>query len=256
MRADTSALQRVVNRLGLPIMAKLNQVLAMRTTRTIFMVLLLTGHGLACAGLEEGAAAYRQADYATAAREFRALADEGNADAQNELARLYRKGQGVPQDYTEAVHLYNMAAQQGNSTAQNNLGMMYRKGLGVRQDDTTARMWFSYAAKQGNNSAKYNIGVMYKNGLGVPQDYTEAVKWYRMAAEQGVAKAQNSLGVMYHEGLGVPQDNVQAYQWLYIANANGYESDAEYRNVVASKMTPGQLIKAKKLAGEWMEWQP
>ena len=133
---------------------------------------------------------------------------------------------------------------------------MYRKGLGVRQDDTTARMWFSYAAKQGNNSAKYNIGVMYKNGLGVPQDYTEAVKWYRMAAEQGVAKAQNSLGMMYHEGLGVPQDNVQAYKWLYIANANGYESDVEYRNMVASKMTPEQLTKAKNLAGEWTEWQP
>ena len=51
------------------------------------------------ADYEKGLAAYNRDDFATALREFRPLAEQGDADAQNNLGRMYRKGEGVPQDY-------------------------------------------------------------------------------------------------------------------------------------------------------------
>ena len=81
------------------------------------------------------------------------------------------------------------AAEQGDAEAQFNLGKMYDKGQGVRQDDVQAVQWYRRAAEQGYAKAQYNLGVMYANGEGVRQDYTQAVQWYRKAAEQGLAEA-------------------------------------------------------------------
>ena len=57
--------------------------------------------------------------------ELRALADQGDVDAQFNLGVMYDNGEGVPQDYAEAVRWYRLAAEQGNASAQFNLGSMY-----------------------------------------------------------------------------------------------------------------------------------
>ena len=100
----------------------------------------------AWAGWDEGQAAYQRGDYATALREFRPLAEQGNALAQNKLGYMYRNGIGVTQDYAEAVKWYRKAAEQGYAKAQFNLGIMYDNGLGVPQDYAQAHMWFNFAA--------------------------------------------------------------------------------------------------------------
>ncbi len=100
------------------------------------------------AGLDEGVAAYKQGDYATALREWHPLAKQGNAKAQSNLGLMYYNGQGVTQDYAKAVKWYRKAAEQGNARAQNNLGLMYGKGLGVPQDYVQAHMWFNIAASR------------------------------------------------------------------------------------------------------------
>ncbi len=70
------------------------------------LVLLAILWGLtapAWAGYKEGAAAYQRGDYATALQEFKPLAEQGDAEAQNFLGLMYELGRGVPQDYAEAV---------------------------------------------------------------------------------------------------------------------------------------------------------
>jgi hypothetical protein len=57
---------------------------------------------------------------------------------------MYYNGKGVPQDYAEAARWYRKAADQGNADAQNNLGVMYGNGQGVPQDYVRAHMWFSW----------------------------------------------------------------------------------------------------------------
>ncbi len=102
----------------------------------------------AWAGWDEAMAALQRRDYATAIREFRPLAEQGDARAQNQLGVMYQIGVGVPQDYAEAFKWYRKAAKQGHAKAQNNLGLMYVEGLGVPPDHSQAYMWFNLVASR------------------------------------------------------------------------------------------------------------
>ena len=153
------------------------------------------------------------------AENARQFAEQGDANAQYELGRMYDNGEGVPQNYVEAAKWYRQAADQGDAMAQNNLGVMHYKGQGVPQNDAEAFRWYRLAADQGDATAQSNLGGMYEKGEGVPQNYVEAVKWYRVAAEQGYANAQFGLGFMYVNGVGVPNNDVEAYKWLALAAA-------------------------------------
>jgi len=110
----------------------------MRQQRTlppiVFILCLLFWPTLVQADFQAGLAAYNQGDYATALKEWRPLAEQGDATAQFNLGVMYNFGQGVPQDYQEAVRWYRLAAEQGYAPAQFNLGFLYDKGLGVPQD--------------------------------------------------------------------------------------------------------------------------
>ena len=166
--------------------------------------------------------AYHRGDYETALREWGLLAEQGDADAQSNLGRMYDTGKGVPKDYAVAASWYRKAAEQGHAAAQYNLGVMHGKGHGVAQDFTAAALWYHKAAGQGVASAQHNLGVMYKMGEGVPQDDAAAALWYRMAAEQGHAAAQANLGFMYDTGQGVRQDYAKAVEWCQKAAEQGH----------------------------------
>ena len=80
------------------------------------------------AGFDEGLAAAKKGDYATALKEWRPLAERGDANAQYNLGVMYHSGQGVTQDYRQAVVWWRKAAEQGLAAAQHNLGGMYDTG--------------------------------------------------------------------------------------------------------------------------------
>ena len=160
--------------------------------------------GRAIAGpLDDAVAAYERGDYATAARLYLPLAEQGSAQAQYSLGFMYATGRGVAQDNAAAISWYRKAAELGHASAQNNLGVIYAAGQGVPQDHAEAARWYRRAAEQGNALARNNLGFMYANGQGVPQDYAEAAKWFGQAAAQGDASAQYNLGLFYASGRGV-----------------------------------------------------
>jgi hypothetical protein len=154
-------------------------------------------------------------------------------------------------DYATALREWRPLAEQGDALAQYNLGVLYRKGRGVPQDDVQARQWYAKAAAQGQAKAQFNLGTLYFNGEGVPKDYQQALRWFRLAADQGEAVAQTKIAIMYDEGQGVPQDIVQAYKWYSLAATNGDKPAAELRDASAKQMTPAQIAEAQKLAREW-----
>ena len=170
----------------------------------------------AWADYQAGEEAYHRGDFATSLREWRPLAEQGNADAQFNLGLLYANGQGVPQDYVQA------------------------------------RQWYEKAAIQGDASAQLNLGVIYGNGKGVPEDYQLALYWFRLSANQGNAMAQTKLGLMYERGNGVPQDVVLAQKWYILGAANGDKLGAEHRDALAKQMTPAQIFQAQQRARERM----
>ncbi len=63
--------------------------------------------------LQDAAAAYEDADYATALRLWRQLAEQGDAEAQYGLGRLYATVRGVPRENARALMWFKLAAAQG-----------------------------------------------------------------------------------------------------------------------------------------------
>ena len=118
----------------------------------------------AVADLAAGLQALKNADYATALKEFLPLAKQGNAVAQFNLALMYDEGHGVPRDYTEAARWYRKAAEQGDLTSQNNLGSLYVKGHGVPQDYVQAYMWFDVVS-QGRGTGRADRSGQPRNDV-------------------------------------------------------------------------------------------
>ncbi len=251
----------------------------------IAVALLVLAATLAVAAdFDAGVEAYHRGDYASALREFRPLAVQGDAAAQYNLGVIYAHGKGVPEDDREAAYWYRQAAEQGNAAAQFNLGVIYAHGKGVPEDDREAVYWYRQAAEQGDADAQVVLGYKYDRGQGVPEDDREAVYWYRQAAEQGHATAQfalgykydhgqgvpeddreavywywraaeqgdagaqDALGFMYANGEGVPQDLIRAYAWANLAAAAGNETAEEQRLRTRRRMTPAQIAEAQALS--------
>ena len=122
----------------------------MKTTlRSIPFVLALTI--AAFADFSAGMSAYQKGDYVTAAKEWRPLADGGDAPSQFNLGLLYYDGQGVPQDYAQAASWFRRAADQEYLKAQHNLGAMYGAGKGVKRDFVQAYVWLNICAAKGDS---------------------------------------------------------------------------------------------------------
>jgi TPR repeat protein len=81
-----------------------------RAGTTVVVLSLGLAASAAAGPFEDGAAAYKSGDYATAIRLWQPLADQGNADAQTQLGFMYWKGQGVSPDNSVAVSWYRKAA--------------------------------------------------------------------------------------------------------------------------------------------------
>jgi hypothetical protein len=110
------------------------------------------------ADFEDGLIAAEKEDYATTLKEWRPLAEKGDADAQVGLGIMYESGNGVLQYYKQAVAWYRKAAAQNNAVAQFNLGVVYENGQGVAKDYKQAMAWYRKAAEQGDSDAQYNLG--------------------------------------------------------------------------------------------------
>ena len=81
---------------------------------TIAVLLGSVGVGWS-ADLQKGLDAANRGDFATALLEWRPLAEQGDASAQNNLGFMYVYGKGVLQDYVRAHMWFNIAASSGGS---------------------------------------------------------------------------------------------------------------------------------------------
>jgi uncharacterized protein len=106
----------------------------------------------------DGMEAFRQNDYQTAMREFRAA--EEDARALYMIGVMYEKGEGITLDSAEAASWFRKAADKGNASAQYRLGRLYERGLGVDQNRDEALAWYKKASRLGNLDAKQALKRM------------------------------------------------------------------------------------------------
>jgi len=71
----------------------------------------------------KGIAAHGAGDYATALRLARPLAEQGDAEAQLLLGKMYVNGTGVTRDFREAFKWFKLSGEQGDVEASFMLGV-------------------------------------------------------------------------------------------------------------------------------------
>jgi len=183
-------------------------------------------------------------DHLVAFSRLKKAAENGNAEAQFELGRIYGNGDGVPQNYPTAIEWLEKAAHQHHPKAQESLGSIYANGVGVEQDFTSARGWYLQAARNGLGSAQYLMATMYRFGLFESEiDMDQSIDWYQRAANQNVAAAQLALGKLAMRGKHVKQDDAAALQWLMLAHANGSKGADDYIQQLMQRM-PKEALEA------------
>ncbi len=90
-----------------------------------------------------GMEAYDKGDYATALKEWRVLAEQGNPPDQYNLGLMYANGRGVPRDYVQAHLWANLAAAQGHELARKARDIVAKKMTPAQLADVQrlAREW-------------------------------------------------------------------------------------------------------------------
>lgn len=145
------------------------------------------------------------------------------------LEYLYGTDEIEP-DFTAALTLMETEAENGNALAMHDMAKMYAGGLGCEADAAVAHAWYAKAlsAFQACEAAKpwkyteYRIGKLYAAGLGTEQDYALAAEWFSMAAAKRHKYAQYSLGGLYYRGNGVARSYEQAFRLYAESAAQGF----------------------------------
>ena len=111
----------------------------------------------------------------------------GDPWAQRTLGIWYEHGiNGQPKDTFQAAQWYRKAADQNDAEAQYQLAWLYKIGDGVPKDTVSAHAWFSIAAAQKIEHAQTNMEDMEK--IMTPDQKAEAMKLARELFEKMAKK--------------------------------------------------------------------
>ncbi|MEO9600801.1 SPOR domain-containing protein [Parasphingorhabdus sp.] len=146
----------------------------------------------AFADVKAGVDAWGRGDYQAAIGEWREPANNGDADAQFNLAQAYKLGRGVPQDLGQAEKWYKQAADQGHLQANDNYGLL----LFQSNRQTEALPYLQASASRGEQRAQYVLGTGYFNGDIVEKDWIKAYALMTRSSAQGLPQASSNLAQM------------------------------------------------------------
>ena len=133
-------------------------------------------------------------DPAGAADFLEQAATAGSAEAQFELAQLYEKGLGVPQDPARALALYQQSAEQDFPDALNDLGFIYYQGgLNVTRDPARGLAYFQAAADLRQPQAMFNVAALIDDGVITGKGPDEAAEYLYRSLRTGSEDVYNVL---------------------------------------------------------------
>lgn len=173
----------------------------------------------------------------------------GFAPAPNDAARVIEARRFLDEgNSVAALREFRSLAEQGNAQAQYWLGHMYELGLGTARDGALAVEWIGKAAAQGLVPAQLRLGQMYRDGRDTLQDFAQAHDWLERAAKAQNAVAQRELGELFANGWGVPRDPATAYAWYQFAAMRGDREAVRRRDALLLTMTTAEIAAAQERA--------
>ena len=81
-------------------------------------------------------------------------------------------------------------SQDGDPEAQFQLAQFLQHGLGVAVDEDGALEWYQKAAEQKYERAQYALGEIHKEGRITPQDLVSSYAWFMLIERRGMALAE------------------------------------------------------------------
>jgi len=231
------------------------------TISLTFAVLLVSAGAWWSADFQKGEDAIFNGEYATALREFKPLAEQGNAAAQFYLGWMYENGYGTTQDYDLAFKWYELSAKKGHQSAKDNLKSLEERGNFSKETRIARekrRKELIRKAEQGNSNAQYQLALKYKNGDGVGKDLPTALSWAGKAYRKGHAKGgdlyaelQYQLALKYKNGDGVEKDLSTALSWASKAYRKGHAKGGDlYAELIFQDFVYGSDVRALENLGK------
>lgn len=169
-----------------------------RVMHVVGMLVLVCGLAQPVAAtIEDGMSAFERGQYDLAAKEFEAPARSGDRRAQYLLGVMYLNEYVPAPGPDTAVTLIKSAAEQGYREAQTELARMYRDGDGVVADAAEMTRWYERAAEQGDVGAQLLLADTYAYGQGVDRDLVRAYMWYEIAIQYWgplAVRARDAIG--------------------------------------------------------------
>jgi TPR repeat protein len=136
-------------------------------------------------------------DKAKAAEYFRHGAELGQREAAKSLAVMLHTAEGIPRDLPQAIRYYELAVKSGYPDAMNNLAEIYRQGQGeIPRDIDKAITLLRRAAQMGHTFAMVNLADYYEfNPPAEKADFLPLV-YYLLASKYGEHEAKDGLARM------------------------------------------------------------
>lgn len=126
-------------------------------------------------------------------------------------------------------------ANQGDPDAQYQLALAYQENANNAQNSQDAFYWLHQAANNDNKLAMLPLAQAYFNGTGTEVDTSQGLYWLTKLAVSGDAQAQYQLGKRYQQ-LNLqptPLDNAQL--WFHIASESLPEAEQAYSTILEQK---------------------
>ncbi len=216
--------------------------------------------------LQLGNFAYQQQRYDDAIQWYTKAALQGVAEAQYQLSKMYKQGQGTDKDEVLALNWIKKAANQGIPKAELAYADMLASGQGLEHPDAKmAHHWYTKAAEHGQPEAILKLAQIYFSNFSnssKPEDLYIALHWALKAknnpaskaqvqplytnikntilsqAQAGDTEAQFQAAQMYLPPLSATPDTKQAQAWLQKAAMQGH-LEAQYQLGILIAQTQG-----------------
>lgn len=126
--------------------------------------------------------------------------------------------------HEEALERFKKAANLRHSEATFNVALMYYRGNGIPQDKAKAFEFYEKASKLGNLGARCNMAYMCYMADGVAENKELALKLYEEAERAGHSAALYSLGSIFFDKPSA-KDQAKALTYLERFIETGYSQD-------------------------------
>lgn len=134
-------------------------------------------------------------DLAQAAYWYEQSAVNGRYESQHLLGMLHlsEPSEGFQPDPDKAFFWIRKAAEQGNANSQLQLARMYQAGTGSPKNPRLAVTWLRAAADQGHKDAQFQLAMAYQLGQGVDRSDDQAYFWMLVSSASGSQGAAQAL---------------------------------------------------------------